>query len=134
MYCDNTTETRNVTGIGGESLVFEIWTIFAISFAASALFGNILFLASVIYAKTKKRHGFDSPEWISSTVFLLNLAFVDILYLLFHFANGFIGFLKVKYGLNGLCKFLVLCRLNLSIIDGWSTAAFAFNAAFPKIR
>ena len=131
--------TRNDT-----NLSFEIWSFFAVPLAVAGALSNIFFLISVVYAKRKNRHGFDGPSWYKLTVFLLNLALVDSLYCLLLLGNGFIGLLHMNEGVERgeigywegtpvLCKFIVLVRQNLILIDGWSTGAIAFNAAFPKI-
>ena len=76
-------------------------------------------------------------------MFFINVAVVDLLYCLFVLLNAAYGIYvqnrKEYYESNpsashGICKFIVLSRHNLSIIDGWSTAVIIFNAAFPKIR
>ena len=118
-----------------EDLTYEIWVSFAVFFTISGLLGSIFFLVSVTYARTKKTHDFDKANIL---VFLSNLAISDALSCIFLLGNwfvGMLGFLDVKITNEYvLCKFLLLTRQNLGIIDGWSTAAFAFNAAFPRIR
>jgi hypothetical protein len=120
-----------------ENYTFEIWSFFAVPLAVAGALSNIYFLISVAYAKSKNRHGFDGPMWLKLTVYLLNLALVDSLYCLLLLGNGFVGLLGSGLSDTGtplLCKFLVLARHNLILIDGWSTGAIAFNAAFPKLR
>ena len=120
---------------GKEDLTYEIWVSFAVFFTISGLLGSIFFLVSVTYARIKKTHDFDKANIL---VFLSNLAISDALSCIFLLANwfvGMLGFLGVEI-INEfvLCKVLLLTRQNLGVIDAWSTAAFAFNAAFPRIR
>ena len=110
----------------------------------TCVLGNIVLVASVYYAKLTGRHGFDSnKKWYSSTIFFVNIAVVDLGYCLFALANGLYAIHVQKHyhseywdpsSSHEICKFIVHCRKNLSIIDGWSTAAISFNAAFPRIR
>ena len=110
----------------------------------TGVIGNLLLLASVYYAKRTGRHGFVSdPKWFIETIFFINVAVVDLLYCLFVLVNAAYGiyvqnhqeyYEKNPSASHGICKFIVLSRHNLSIIDGWSTAVIIFNAAFPKIR
>ena len=100
--------------------------------------GNALTLASVIYAKIKKKHNFDDSAWLSSTVFVLNLAFADITYCVFFMSMGVYGYrIYLKHDVGDTssgCKFFILGIQNLATIDGWSIALIAFTRAFPKIR
>ena len=127
--------TTSMEGEEKEEITYEIWVTFAILFTLCGLLGNIFFLVSVTYARIKKSHDFDKANIL---LFLSNLAIADALSCSFHLANWFVGLLRTygwKIGhVNVLCKALVLTRKNLGVIDGWSTGAFAFNAAFPRIR
>ena len=131
-----------------ENISYELWAGFAIFFLTTGAFSNLFLLVSVIYAKRQKRHNFDNSEWVSSTVFFLNLALVDLVYCILRMGNAFYGFL-IYFGYgnfndidgdgiddynDGICQFLMLGHWNFSIIDGWSTACIAFITAFPKIR
>ena len=125
-----------------ESSAFEVWSVFALLFILSGLLGNFLLVGSVTYSKMKKRNNFDDSQWMSSTIILLNVAVVDMLYCLFALGNAAYGtYVKQHYWSDdwdpdssfGICKFLDLGRKNLATIDGWSTAAISFNAAFPKL-
>ena len=117
----------------GEDLTYEVWVAFALLFAMSGLLGNTFFLIAVAYARKKKSDGFHK---LQKTIYLCNLALVDILFCLFFVANWAVGMININ-GIDipfAVCKILVVGRRNLSVIDGWSTAAFAINVAFPKIK
>ena len=120
-----------------ENFSFEVWAGFALLFCLSCVLGNSLLLVSVLYAKYKNRHNFHGDSWIPSTIGVLNLAVADICYCLIYISNGVLGILAYqKYDLGktyGVCKFMVLGKQNMAMIDGWCTAALAFNTAFPKI-
>ena len=110
----------------------------------TGVIGNLLLLASVYYAKRTGRHGFVSDQkWFIETIFFINVAVVDLLYYLLVLVNAAYAIYVQKHeeyyekypaASHGICKFIVLSRDNLSIIDGCSTAVIMFNAAFPKIR
>ena len=127
--------TGNYSQPGKEDLTYEIWVSFAVFFTISGLLGSIFFLVSVIYARIKKTHDFDKSHIF---IFLSNLAISDALSCIFLLANWFVGMLGVVgvdiTNKEVLCKVLILTRQNLGVIDGWSTGAFAFNAAFPRLR
>ena len=112
---------------------FEIWVNFMLFFVITGGLANAYFFISVINARTKQRHGFeDSPTWFSQTLFFINLAVVIFLYCIFFCLNGFVGLLELNPGSGG-CKFILMTRQNLIIMEGWNTCAIAFNASFPKI-
>ena len=127
-----------------ESLEYEAFVIIGLLIICTGVIGNLLLLASVYYAKRTGRHGFVSDQkWFIETIFFINVAVVDLLYCLFVLVNAAYGiyvqnhqeyYEKNPSASHGLCKFIVLSRQNLSIIDGWSTAVIIFNAAVPKIR
>ena len=126
----------------GEDLSFEVWSGFSLFFIVSGVLLNSLLLTSVIYAKIKKQHNFDNSDWISSTVFIVNLGVVDLCYCLVNVMHGiYAGFVahsskSQNYDIGStyeMCEFISLSKQVLAIIDGWSTAAIAFNTAFPKI-
>ena len=121
-----------------------VFAIIGLPIIFTGVMGNLLLLASVYYAKRTGRHGFVSDQkWFIETIFFINVAVVDLLYCLFVLVHAVYGIYaqnhKEYYEKNpsashGICKFIVVSRHNLSIIDGWSTAVIMFNAAFPKIR
>ena len=121
-----------------EDFTFEVLAGFSLILVTVGVFGNALTIASVIYAKVKKKYNFDSTDWLNSTVFILNLTFVDMTYCLFlliMLAYSFLVYLKFEVGETySLCKFFVLGIQNLATIDGWSIALIAFTQAFPTIR
>ena len=122
----------------------EVFGIIGLLIICTGVIGNLLLLASVYYAKRTGRHGFVSDQkWFIETIFFINVAVVDLLFFFFvlvRVAYGIFVQIHEEYyeknpsASHGICKFIVLSRHNLSIIDGWSTAVIMFNAAFPKIR
>ena len=67
---------------------FEIVYGFMLLSLIIAVFGSVLTITSVIYAKRNQRYNFDSPsEWGKSTVFVLNVAFADIVYCILCFSH-----------------------------------------------
>ena len=117
---------------------FEFFTAFVFLLLMIGVFGNALTLTSVIYAKIKKKHNFDGSDWLSSTVFILNIAFVDMTYCSFTLAMlvySLLIYLKYDVGeTSSMCKFFVLGLQNLATIGGWSIALIAFTQSFPKFR
>ena len=117
---------------------FEVWISFGLMVIIFGILGNALTLVSVSYAKSRNKHGFDDTKWISSTVFILNLAFVDLMYCLLTSSMLIYAlFLYQKYDVGDtsvICKFYVIGIQNLATIDGWSIALIAFSQAFPRIR
>ena len=106
-----------------------------------AVFGSALTFTSVLYAKRNKKYNFDSQsEWGKSTIFVLNVAFADIVYCTFCFSH--IIYAAVLYLHRGedvgdtssACQFFVLGTQNIACISGWSIALTAFSGAFPKFR
>ena len=120
---------------------FTFETIYGIMVIALivAVFGSILTFSSVICAKRKKKYNFDDEtEWKNSTIFLLNVAFADIVYCTLYFCH--ISYATALYFKNDLgdsksaCKFFVLGTQTVACISGWSIALTAVSAAFPKLR
>ena len=60
------------------NFTFEVLYSFGFLFLLTALFGSVLTISSVVYAKRNKRPNFESDEWLKSTVFIINVAMVDI--------------------------------------------------------
>ena len=100
--------------------------------------GNALTLAAVTYATVKKKHNFEGRNWISTTVFIFNLTFVELMYCLFHMATViygiFFNFTAEAENTPGGCQFFIFGILNLGFIDGWSIALIAFTRALPNIK
>ena len=110
---------------------FEIWAGIGVPIVILGTISNAFFFVSVVLAMKKSRHGFGEERW--QWLFLLNLAVVDFFYCMNYWINGMIGIARVEMDtISGFCKFLVLSRSDLSAIDGWCIAAFAFNVAFPN--
>ena len=120
---------------------FTIETIYGIMITALivAVFGSILTISSVIYAKRNKKYSFsDENEWKNSTIFVLNVAFADTVYYTLYFCHIIYAvLLYFKYDLGdskSACKFFVLGTQTVACISGWSIALTAGSAAFPKLR
>ena len=120
---------------------FTFETIGVIMFIALtvAVFGSILTISAVIYAKKNKKYSFsDESEWKNSTIFVLNVAFADIVYCTLYFCHIiYAAALYMRYDLGDskpACKFFVLGTQTVACISGWSIALTAVSAAFPKIR
>ena len=119
-----------------ESYTFEVLYSFVLLFLLTAFFGSVLTISSVVYAKRNKRHNFNSEEWLKSTVFIINVALVDIVYCALAFAHSFYALL-IYYrfeSTSSACEFFVLGSQNLACISGWSIAMTAFSGSFPKYR
>ena len=116
-----------------EDPTFEIWVNFMVFFVMVGALANGYFLISVLYARVNQQHGFeDSPMWFSQTLFLINLSLSVLLYCIFWLINGFIGLSQAQAS-GSTCKFVVLTRQYLVIVEGWCTCVIAFNASFSKI-
>ena len=120
---------------------FEVWASFWVVATMVGILGNMLTLVSVTYAKSRKRHNLHNSNGLSSTMFILNLAVVDLLYCLV--SSSMLMYALLMYVKPGwfnigeestVCKFYVLCIQELATIDGWSIALIAFSHAFPRIR
>ena len=118
---------------------FEIFAGVVFPLFLLGIFGNALSIASVIYAKIKGNHNFDDDAtWHSKTVFILNLAVIDLLYCLLMVSMCFFAmllYLKLYKDETFItCKFFVIGMQELAVIEGWSIALIAATRAFPKIR
>ena len=121
----------------------EWWAACVFALAIFGLLGNGLTLWAIGYATKKKKYQFAGVQWLSTTVFIFNLAFVDtvycifvVFYLLYSFllSQNVVDISLNEDGSSGLCKFFVLGWQQLTLIDGWSMALIAFTRAFPYIK
>ena len=121
-----------------EDYTFEVLRGLTFIFLLISIFGSVLTISSVIYAKRNKRYSFDNEEWLKSTVFIVNVAVVDIVYCTLWTIHTFYAFLIYsEYKFNNTsstCQFFVLGGQNLACISGWSIAMTAVSGSFPKIR
>ena len=117
---------------------YEIWSALGILLLIISILGNLLTFIAVLTPKIRNKHEFDDSEWLSSTLFVLNLALADIIYCLFMFLNLTYGLLIYhEYTLgdvNDICRFFHFGLQDLGAIDGWSIALIAITQALPKIR
>ena len=118
---------------------FEVFAIVVFPLFVFGIFGNAHAIASVIYARVKRKHDFDDDTtWHSKTIFILNLAVVDLLYCLLVVSMcifAMLLYLKVYKDETFItCKFFVIGIQELAAVDGWSIAIIAISRAFPKIR
>ena len=117
---------------------FEIWFSIGIILLIVGVLGNCLTILSIIVPKIRKRHGFDDTEWLTSTVFIVNLAFADIIYCFFKFCVLIHGILVYKkYDSSDpseICKFFIFGIQDLGSINGWCIALIAVTHALPLIR
>ena len=107
------------------------------------LLGNGLTLWAIGHATIRKKYEFGGVKWLRTTVFILNLAFVDTVYCLFMISWMLCGFLLWQNvidiplnedGSSGICQFFVLGCQQLSLMDGWSIALIAFTRGIPYIK
>ena len=100
--------------------------------------GNALTLTAIAYATIKKKPSFDGHNWITTTVFIFNLAVVELVYCLFNIAYIIYGGLLAHSADDGdaseECEFFLLGMQTLALIDGWSLALIAVTRAFPAIK
>ena len=117
---------------------YEIWSALGMLLLIISILGNLLTFIAVLTPKIRNKHEFDDSEWLSSTLFVLNLALADIIYCLFMFFTLTYGLLIYhKYTLgdvHGICRFFHFALQDLGAIDGWSIALIAITQALPKIR
>ena len=122
---------------------FEVFAGIVFPVFLLGIIGNVLTIVSLLYAKIKGNHNFnDVKEWRSKTVFILNLAVVDLLYCLFIVAMcifALLLYLRLYQDDNNdqtsvICKIFVIGLQEISVIEGWSIALIAITRAFPKIR
>ena len=129
-----------------EDLTFELWSIFISLTVIFGVLSNGLTLLSITYATIKKKNKFDHASWYSTTVFIFNLAFVDLVYCLFWLIYMFYGLYRsglygawdriteINDGARATCKFFLLGVQCLAEVGGWSIAIIAVTRAFPCIR
>ena len=119
------------------NLTFEIWVTCGVVLLVISILGNLLTFVSVIGPKIRNKHGFDDSEWLSSTVFVLNLAFADIVYCvfqLFALLYGLVIYLRYEGGdTSTICKFFYIGIQDLGAIDGFSVALIAITQALPRM-
>ena len=120
------------------NLTFEIWASFGVFLLIVSILGNSLTFVSIIVPKRRNKHGFDDSEWLSSTVFVLNLALSDIIFCMFQLGGLVYGLLiyldYVVYDSSKFCKFMVIGLQDLGSINGWSIALIAITQALPRIK
>jgi hypothetical protein len=120
------------------NLTFEIWVAVAVFLLIVSILGNSLTFASIIVPKRRNKHGFDDSEWLSSTVFVLNLALSDILFCLFQLCALVYGLLvyleHVVHDSSKFCKFMVIGLQDFGLVNGWSIALIAITQALPRIK
>ena len=121
-----------------ESFAFEIWSIVAVIILVISILGNSLTFVAIIVPKVRNKHGFDDFEWLSTTVFVLNLAFSDIVFCMFQLCflvHGLMIYLKHELGEHStVCQFFVIGLQDLGLVNGWSIAIIAIAQAFPRIK
>ena len=119
------------------------WKICVFIITIFGLLGHGLTLWAIGYATKKKKYQLHGVQWLTTTVFIFNLAFVSIVYcifVLFYFLHSILVTLNVvdiwmdEDGSSGICEFFVLGWQQLTLIDGWSMALIAFMQAFPYIK
>ena len=117
---------------------FEIWSALGVLVIIISILGNCLAFIAVLAPKIRNKHGFDDSEWLSSTLFVLNLALADIIYCLFiffHLSYGLLIYHEYTLGdVHGICSFFHFALQDLGAIDSWSIALIAITQALPKIR
>ena len=117
---------------------FEIWSALGVLLLIISSLGNLLTYIAALTPKIRNKHGFDDSKWLSSTLFVLNLALADIIYCLFIFFTLTYGLLIYhEYTLgdvHGICRFFHFALQDLGAIDGWSIALIAITQALPKMR
>ena len=117
---------------------FEIFAGIVTPLFLLGIFGNVLTIASVMYAKVKGKHNFNDTNWHSKTVFILNLAVVDLIYCLLVVSMcifALLLYLKIyDDGTFLTCKVFLIGLQQVAALDGWSIALIAITRAFPKIR
>ena len=121
-----------------ENFTFEVFYGLVMLVLLIAVFGSALTISSVVYAKRNKKFNFDGDEWLKSIIFILNLAWVNIIYCILyftHFVYASLIYLQYDVGnTSSTCQFLVLGIQNIACVSGWSIALIAFSKSFPKYR
>ena len=99
---------------------------------------NAFTLAALTYATIKEKHNFGLSHWIATTVFIFNLAVVELVYCLFCIAYMIYAEIlenSVDDGDTSVeCEFFILGSQTLALIDWWSLALIAVTRAFPLIK
>ena len=117
---------------------FEIWSALGVLVIIISILGNSLTFIAVLAPKIRNKHGFDDSEWLSSTLFVLNLALADIIYCLFiffHLTYGLLIYHEYTRGdVHGICSFFHFALQDLGAIDSCSIALIAITQELPKIR
>ena len=119
---------------------FEVWSGCVGVLVICGLLGNAFTLWAIGYATIRKRYDLYGASWLTTTIFIVNLAFVDTVYCLFFLAYSVYGFTIAPHsaasddGSSGICQFFVLGLQHLAMIDNWSIALIAFTRPFPYIR
>ena len=118
------------------NLTFEIWASVGVSLLIVSILGNSLTFVSIIVPKRRNKHGFDDSEWLSSTVFVLNLALSDIIFCVFQLCSLVYGLLIYLDYVDSskICKFMVIGLQDLGLVNGWSIALIAITQALPRIK
>ena len=122
------------------NLDFVVWSGCTGLLMIFGLLGNALTLWAIGHATRGKKYEFSGIRWLTTTIFVLNLAFVDTVYCLFFLAYMFYGlqsspnYNRSEDGSSGVCEFFVLGFQHLALIDGWSIALIAVTRAFPCIK
>ena len=123
---------------------FELMISTIVVLIIFGILGNTLTLASQVYATLKKKYNFDIQSWGSSTVFIFNLALVDlaacfltlasIIYAALIYSKHLDLEAETAAGGNATCKFFILGIQGLAQITGWSIALISFVRAFKRYR
>ena len=132
--------------IGGqEKFGFEVGSGIVSLILMFSIFANGLAIAAISYATYKKKEKF-IDNWNATTIFILNLAFADLMRSLLQTTYMFYGLYRSgAYGLwskkvtiddetRSICKFYVLGLRNLSQVDGWSIAIICLTRIIPNIK
>ena len=121
----------------------DTWLACTVTLLIFGLLGNGLTIWAIGYATIRKKYEFGGAKWLTTTVFILNLAFLDTVYCLFMIAYIFCGLLLRKSvidiplnedGSSGICQFFVLGFQQLSLMEGWSIALIAITRGIPYIK
>ena len=113
------------------SIDIEAWKGCMNTLLVLGVLGNTLTIWAVGYATFRNKYGFSGDQFLTTTIFILNLAFVDTVYCIFvlsymvHVADD---------EPSRTCKFLVLGSQYLAILDGWSIALIACTRGIPYIK
>ena len=120
-----------------ENLKFEVLVSLGIIVLIVGVLGNLLTFLSVVVPKIRNKHGFDDSAWLSSTIFVLNLALADIIYCLFNLCmliHGLLLYHEYVEAASEVCKFFYIGIQDLGAICGWSIALISITQAIPKTK